>query len=113
MCGSRPEPEVVTMSPGTSCSSTSGCSCRHMSKKVDWISLPVVTGSMVVDDLPSAAVFVTAERDLPGFSFEKVSKITTARSDGEGFWLSGLSVLNFATTSGCDFSQSNRYCCWG
>ena len=75
--------------------------------------MPSLTGSIVVVDLPSASVFVTADGNLPGFSLENVSKKTTAKSAGAGSWLSGLSVLNLATTSGCVFSQSSTYCCCG
>ena len=51
------------MSPGTSCRSASACSCRHISKKFDWMSVPSLTGSIEVSVLPSS-VSVTADGKL-------------------------------------------------
>ena len=63
-----------------SSSATSGCSCRHMSKKFDWMSDPVLTIWTVVVDCPLESVTVTAEGKVPGCSLEKLWKKTIARS---------------------------------
>ena len=44
--------------------------------------------------LPSAPVSVMAERNFPGFSFEKLWKNVIARSDGAGCGVFGLLFTN-------------------
>ena len=60
------------------------------------MSLPESTMSKVVTDLPPS-VLVTADRNLPGFFFEKSSKKTTARSGAFGSGVAGLSFIHLAT----------------
>src|SRR5271157_553403 len=83
-----------------------------MSKKNDWMSLPVVTGSIVVAVLPLLSVLLTAERNFPGCSSEKLAKNTIARSEAWGFGVPGLSLMNCATTAGCALDQSSTYAPW-
>src|SRR5580704_10770596 len=39
-----------------------------MSKKIDWMSEPALTGSIVVTGLPSGPVLVTDERNMPKYA---------------------------------------------
>ena len=84
-----------------------GCSCSHMSKKVDWMSAPSLAGSTVVSSLPSGPFSVTGAGNLPGLSFEKFSKNMTARSVACGFGVAGFSLTHLATRSGCVFAHAS------
>src|SRR5271157_5190462 len=83
-----------------------------MSKKKDWISLPVVTGLIVVTSLPFLSFSVTAEGNAPGCSSEKLVKNTTARSAAWGLGVPGLSLMNWATIAGCPLDQASTNAPW-
>src|SRR5208282_3675085 len=80
-----------------------------MAKKVDWMSEPSLTGSIVVAGLPSTPGLVTAERNRPGCAAEKSLKKTTARSAAFGSGVAGLSFMNCATIAGCALDQVSTY----
>src|SRR3984957_2734032 len=67
---------------------------------------------MEVCDLPSVPVCVTADGNMPGCSSEKCSKKTTAKSGAFGCGVLGLSLIHFATRSGCAFDQASTYGPW-
>jgi hypothetical protein len=76
-----------------------------MSKKIDWMSDPALTGSMSVTALPSAPVLVTDEGNMPGWSFEKVSKNSTARSEALGCGVAGFFLIQSWTAASWAFVQ--------
>src|SRR5580692_8988245 len=99
ICGSSPDPDVVTMSPGTFARSASAWSWRHISKKIDWTSEPLATGSIAVALFPLGNCWATADGNLPGYSFEKFSKNMTAKSDGWGCGVPGFCLIQSVTSA--------------
>ena len=78
-----------------------------MSKKFDWMSEPALTGSMAVTGLPFAPVLVTDEGNMPGWSLEKFSKNTTARSEALGCGVAGFFLIQSFTMSAWAFAQAS------
>jgi len=58
----------MTMSPGTSCRAASAMLLSHISKKLDWMSVPSFTGSIALTVLPSAVFMLDRRRELPGYA---------------------------------------------
>ena len=79
------------MSAGTGSRSASAWSCRHMSKKVAWMSVPSLTGSMCFSVLPSSR-FVF---DSCGERAWVLMREAGEKLDGQilGLWLRRVGVL--------------------
>src|SRR6266446_4614904 len=74
--------------------------------------MPSVTGSRADWDVLSAPVRETAAGNLPGYSLEKFSKNTTAKSAALGSSVPGLDFTHSATTLACDCAQLSTYWLW-